>query len=97
MAEYADLRSVEYAFYDLFDYPEEVAKAMGIITENAKDWITLQIRAGADVISVGDAVCSQIGRELYQELVLPLHRELVQRKEHIPPRDQCMVRHVNSV
>ena len=79
-AEYADLRSVEEAMIDLFDYPDEVQTAFRIITENAKDWISLQIEAGADVISIGDAVCSLINADMYREFVLPLHRELV---EHI--------------
>lgn len=77
LAEYADLRSLERTFLDLFDYPDKVKKAMEILVENAKDWITLQIQAGADVISIGDAACSQIGRELYREFVLPFHRELI--------------------
>ena len=80
LAEYADLRSVEDAMIDLFDYPDEVQNAFRVITENAKDWITLQIEAGADVISIGDAVCSLISADMYREFVLPLHQEIV---EHI--------------
>jgi len=76
-AEYADLRSVEHAIYDLFDDPDAVSEAMRIITDNAKDWITLQIQAGADTVSIGDAVCSQINVNLYREFVLPLHQELI--------------------
>lgn len=78
LAEYTDLRSVEYALCDLFDYPDEVMEAMRNITDNAKEWITLQVQAGADAIDIGDAVCSLISADLYREFVFPLHRELVQ-------------------
>ncbi len=78
LAEYADLRSVEEGLCDFYDYPDEVAAALRIITDNAKEWITLQIQAGADAIDFGDAACSLISPDLYREFILPLHRELVQ-------------------
>lgn len=35
-----------------------------------------QIEAGANIIGVGDALCSQISDEMYDEFVQPLHEEL---------------------
>lgn len=76
LAEYADLRGVSESLIDLIDYPDEVFDAMKVIVENAKRWIKLQVEAGADVVSIGDAITSQIGLSLYEKLVYPLHREL---------------------
>lgn len=36
-----------------------------------------QIRAGADTIGVGDAMCSQVSRELYEQRILPHEKRLV--------------------
>lgn len=77
LAEYTDLRSVEEGLCDLFDYPEEVKEALRIITDNAKEWLTLQVHAGADGVDFGDAACSLISPDLYREFILPLHQELV--------------------
>ena len=77
LAEYTDLRGVEDGLMDLIMYPDEVADAMRVIVDNAKRWILLQVQAGADCVSIGDAVCSQISESMYEEFILPLHRELV--------------------
>lgn len=42
----------------------------------AKNFALAQIKAGANIIGVGDAVCSQISQEMYDEFCLPLHKEL---------------------
>lgn len=49
---------------------------MKVIVDNAKHWILLQVQAGADCVSIGDAVCTQISESMYAELIQPLHREL---------------------
>lgn len=78
LAEYTDLRGVSDGLVDLIDYPDEVFAAMKIIVDNAKRWIKLQVEAGADVVSVGDAITSQIGLNLYEKLIYPLHKELAE-------------------
>lgn len=78
LAEYSDLRGVSDSLIDLIDYPDEVFDAMKVIVENAKRWIKLQVQAGADVVSIGDAITSQIGLGLYEELIYPLHKELAE-------------------
>lgn len=80
VAEYCDLRGMGDAFLDFFDAPEKVKKAMAIILENAKNFITLQVKAGANCIGIGDAACSQIGRELYMEFGFEGEKMLI---EHI--------------
>lgn len=76
LAEYTDLRGVENGLMDLIMYPDEVADAMKVIVDNAKRWIGLQVQAGADCVSIGEAVCSQISESMYAELIQPLHQEL---------------------
>jgi uroporphyrinogen-III decarboxylase len=50
---------------------------MDIITESAIDFITHQVKAGADCIGIGDAFCSQIGPGLYWELAFEREKALV--------------------
>ncbi|MFZ2285675.1 MAG: uroporphyrinogen decarboxylase family protein [Bacteroidales bacterium] len=67
LAEYCDIRDINMAMTDLYEYPEKVHRALDIITESAMDFITLQVRAGAHCIGIGDSVCSLISPELYNE------------------------------
>lgn len=76
LAEYTDLRGVSQGLMDLLDEPEGVYEAMAVILENAKRWIRLQVEAGADCVSVGDAIVSQLSEPLYLEMIYPLHRDL---------------------
>ena len=78
LAEYTDLRGVSEALMDLIDDPDAVSDALRVILDNAKHWILLQVQAGADCVSIGDAIVSQISESMYMELIYPLHRELVQ-------------------
>jgi MtaA/CmuA family methyltransferase len=77
LAEYADLRGVEHAMFDLIDKPEMYHQAAEIITQNAIDFAVAQIRAGADMIGIGDAAASLIGRQLYENHVLELEKRLI--------------------
>ncbi len=77
LAEYADLRGVENTMFDLMDKPDMYHQAAEIITQNAIDFAVAQIRAGADMIGIGDAACSLIGKELYESRVLELEKRLI--------------------
>jgi uroporphyrinogen decarboxylase len=77
LAEYADLRGLETALMDLMDKPEMFLKAANLIVENAVSFALAQVRAGADMIGIGDAAASLIGQSLYSELVLPLQQKLI--------------------
>ncbi len=77
-AEYADLRGLSGACMDLYDYPDMMRETFIIIMDNAKRWGKLQIEAGADCMSIGDAVCSQIGPDLYNKFIFNIHRELTE-------------------
>jgi len=76
LAEYGDLRGVENAMLDLIDKPEMFIKAGEIIVQNAITFALAQIKAGADMIGVGDSAASLIAPKMYAELVLPLQQKL---------------------
>ncbi|GAG05832.1 unnamed protein product, partial [marine sediment metagenome] len=77
LAEYADLRGVENAMLDLIDKPELFIKAGEVIVQNAIAFAVAQIKAGADMIGIGDAVASLIAPNMYKEFVLPLEQKLI--------------------
>lgn len=77
VAEYVDLRRATNASMDFFLDPESVEKAMDIIVESAMEFITLQIREGADCIGVGDAFCSQIGPDLYRTFAFERQKKMI--------------------
>ena len=76
LAEYSDLRGLEETLMEFFDQPEIFMEAAEKITENAIMFAVAQVKAGADMIGVGDAACSLIGPQLYKTLVLPFHKRL---------------------
>lgn len=80
VAEYVDLRGATGASIDLLTEPDDVEKTLDVITENAKRFLSLQIRAGAHCIGIGDAFCSQIGPDLYYQFAFARQQALV---EHI--------------
>jgi MtaA/CmuA family methyltransferase len=76
LAEYGDLRGVENAMLDLIDRPDLFIKAGKTIVQNAITFAVAQIKAGADMIGVGDSAASLIAPKMYAELVLPLQQKL---------------------
>lgn len=77
VAEYVDLRKASEAAMDFYLDPGSVAKAMDTIIDSAISFITLQIKAGAHCIGIGDAFCSQIGPALYQQFAFDRQKRLV--------------------
>jgi len=77
MAEYGDLRGVENAMLDMIDKPELFIKAGEIIVQNAITFAVAQVKAGADMVGVGDSAASLIAPKMYAELVLPLEQKLI--------------------
>lgn len=74
---FINLRTAGEAAMDMVDEPEMVARVMEVIVEGALRFITLQVEAGAHVIGIGDAFCSQIGPRLYRELAWEKEKRLV--------------------
>jgi MtaA/CmuA family methyltransferase len=77
MAEYGDLRGVENAMLDLIDEPEIFVRAGEVIIQNAIAFAVAQIKAGADMVGVGDSAASLISPEMYSGLVMPLEQKLI--------------------
>lgn len=76
-AEYCDLRDLSAACMDMYENPDKLRKALNIITENAISFAEAQVKAGAHCIGMGDAVCSLISPDLYQEFIFPLEKAIV--------------------
>jgi uroporphyrinogen decarboxylase len=81
LAEYCDLRDLSAAFIDFYEYPEEMKRALNLITESQLLFIEAQIKAGAHCIGIGDAVCSLISPDLYSEFIFPLEKRLVEHAQ----------------
>ena len=77
LAEYGDLRGVENAMLDLIDRPDLFLEAGNIIVQNAITFAVAQVKAGADMVGVGDSAASLIAPKMYAELVMPLEQKLI--------------------
>jgi len=77
LAEYADLRGVETAMYDLIDDPDFFTDVAERIVANEIAFALAQVEAGADMIGMGDAACSLVGPDVYGRHILPLERKIV--------------------
>lgn len=76
-AEAADLRGINTLMFDMTDDPGFVVALFEKALETGIRFATAQVRAGADIIGIGDAAASLIGPRRYRELVLPFERKLV--------------------
>lgn len=77
LGEYCDIRGISAAFLDFYINPGKLEKALDIITEFSLNFITGQVKAGAHCIGIGDAACSQISPDLYQQFVFEREKALV--------------------
>ena len=77
LAEYSDLRGLEETMLDLIDKPAMYHQAAEIITQNAIDFAIAQIKAGANMIGIGDAAASLVGTAIYESHVLPFEKRLI--------------------
>lgn len=76
LAEAADLRGVGQLLVDLYDRPAWVADLAEFCTETAIAFARAQIEAGADIIGLGDAICSQISPRMYRQFGLPYEQRI---------------------
>lgn len=74
----ADLRGLSEFLMDLMEEPEWCGRLMDVCVDAALSFAVAQIDAGADTIGVGDAICSQISGDVYQELIKPRERRLME-------------------
>ncbi|HOC58204.1 MAG TPA: uroporphyrinogen decarboxylase family protein [Verrucomicrobiota bacterium] len=77
IAEAADLRGINTLMMDFFDDPAFVRDLFAFVIEMELRFAREQIRAGADIIGVGDAAASLVGPQIYDEFVWPYEKQLV--------------------
>jgi MtaA/CmuA family methyltransferase len=77
IAEGADLRGINTLMMDFFDDPAFVRDLFAFVVELELRFAREQIRAGADIIGVGDAAASLVGPQIYDEFVWPYEKKLV--------------------
>jgi MtaA/CmuA family methyltransferase len=77
IAEGADLRGINTLMMDFFDDPAFVRDLFAFVVELELRFAREQLKAGADLIGVGDAAASLIGPDIYNEFVWPGQKQLV--------------------
>jgi MtaA/CmuA family methyltransferase len=78
IAEAADLRGINTIMMDFFDDPIFVRDLFAFAVELELSFAHRQIRAGADIIGIGDAAASLVGPQLYEEFVYPFEKQLIE-------------------
>jgi MtaA/CmuA family methyltransferase len=78
IAEGADLRGINTVMMDFFDDPQFVRDLFAFVVELELRFAKEQVRAGADIIGVGDAAASLVGPQIYKDFVWPYERKLVE-------------------
>ena len=78
LAEVADLRGVNALMYDLIEEESALPELMDMVYQQQCRFALEQIKAGADIIGVGNSVASLIGPVLYEKYALPYDRALVE-------------------
>ncbi len=76
LAETADLRGVSQLMMDLHDDPESLEEVLERCTQVAIAFARAQVRAGADIIGLGDAVASQVSPRMYERFALPYEQRI---------------------
>jgi MtaA/CmuA family methyltransferase len=76
LAEAADLRGMGDLLMDLILRPEWVEELLERCVEVGVAFARAQARAGADIVGLGDAVCSQISPAMYRRFALPYEQRI---------------------
>ena len=76
-AEFCDLTTVSEGMMMLLDEPETVSEALDFLARQEIRCAEEQLRAGADIIGIGDAVASLISAEQYREAVRPFEKKMI--------------------
>ena len=76
-AEAADLRGISTLMLDFFDRPGFVNDLFGFATRLAAAFARAQVDAGVDIVGIGDAAASLVGPDIYEEVVWPHEKRLI--------------------
>jgi MtaA/CmuA family methyltransferase len=77
-AEAADLRGINALMMDFYDDPSFVKDLFEFVVEKAIQFARAQIKAGVDLIGIGDAAASLVGPAIYHEFVFPFEQKLIE-------------------
>jgi MtaA/CmuA family methyltransferase len=77
IAEAADLRGINTLMTDFYDDPVFIHDLFSFVVEMELRFAREQVKAGADVIGIGDAAASLVGLDIYEEFVWPYEKQLV--------------------
>ncbi len=78
IAEGADLRGINTVMMDFFDDPAFVKDLFGFVVEMELRFALEQIKAGAEVMGIGDAAASLVSPEIYETFVWPYEKRLIE-------------------
>lgn len=76
-AEACDLMDISDMMTTMLDYPDETEELLSVCVKQAELFALSQIKAGAEIIGVGDAASSLIGPALYEKFALPYEKKLI--------------------
>jgi uroporphyrinogen decarboxylase len=76
LAEANVLRGDTALMMDFYDRPEWVKDCLELLVEVESNFAREQIRAGADIIGLGDAIASQVSPDMYEEFALPYEQRI---------------------
>ena len=76
LAEAADLMGMSEAMMQMMLAPDDIHALCDKTLAMGKAFAAAQIEAGADIVGVGDAICSQIPPDMYESFAFDRHREL---------------------
>lgn len=78
IAEAADLRGINTVMMDFFDDSAFVRDLFAFVIEMELRFAREQVKAGADIIGIGDAAASLVGPQIYHEFVWPYEKKLIE-------------------
>ena len=76
LAEAGDLRGITSVLMDIYERPEWLLELLEIIVEVEIEFARSQIKAGATIIGLGDAISSQVSPEIYRTYALPYEQRI---------------------
>ena len=78
-AECCDLRGINDFLADVAcEDPEVIHEMLRIVNEQAIRFAVEQVKAGADIVGIGDAATSLISPDMYREFALPYQKAIVE-------------------
>jgi MtaA/CmuA family methyltransferase len=77
IAEAADLRGINTVMLDFYDDPVFVRDLFEFVVQMELRYAAEQLKAGADLIGIGDAAASLVGPKIYEQFVWPYEKKMI--------------------